>query len=187
MALSDVHAEVLGNYLGNDGLRVKDFPDLKIDGNHVEFERIPTMVVVRAEFSKAGHRHLTFPGEEGWHYLKNYLEERIVEGLKASGYNRLIDGAAPRDIITSVVTVYEVYKKLKPIRGEAIALSVVVPLRSTRLIPIDDQLALEAADYSLSLGLHFSDALIYATARRYKAVLHTSDPDLKNAPGVVFH
>ena len=48
---------------------MKDFPDLKIDGNHVEFERIPTMVVVRAESSKAGHRHLTFPGEEGCLYL----------------------------------------------------------------------------------------------------------------------
>lgn len=72
----------------------------------------------------------------------------------------MIDGAAPRDVIPSVVTVYEVYKKLKPIRGEAIALSAVVPLRSTRLIPIDDQLAIEAADYRLSIGLHLSDALI---------------------------
>ncbi len=113
--------------------------------------------------------------------------ERLIEGPKASEYDRVIDSTAPRDIVTSVVTVYEVYKKLKPIRGEAIALEAVVPLRATRLVPIDDQLALEAADYSLSLGLHFSDALIYATARRYRAELHTSDPHLKKVPGVIFH
>jgi predicted nucleic acid-binding protein len=113
--------------------------------------------------------------------------ERLIEGPKAGEYNRLIDSLAPKDIVTSVVTVYEVYRKLRPIRGEAIALEAVVPLRATRLVPIDDQMALEAADYSLSLGLHFSDSLIYATARRYGAELHTSDPDLKTAPGVVFH
>ena len=82
MAHSGVRPEVLGNYLGNDGLRAKDFPDLKIDGNHIEFERIPTMIVVRAELSKAGHRYLTFLGEEGCHYLKNYLEERLRQGEK---------------------------------------------------------------------------------------------------------
>lgn len=113
--------------------------------------------------------------------------ERLIEGPKASEYNRLIDSTVPRNIVTSVVTVYEVYKKLKPIRGEAIALEAVMPLRATRLVPIDDQLALEAADYSLSLGLHFSDALIYATARRHRAELHTSDPDLRHVPGVIFH
>jgi predicted nucleic acid-binding protein len=55
------------------------------------------------------------------------------------------------------------------------------------LVPFDDQLALEAADYSLSLGLHFSDAIIYATAQRFGAELHTSDPHLRGIPGVVFH
>ncbi|MCL4324229.1 MAG: site-specific integrase [Candidatus Thermoplasmatota archaeon] len=82
MAHSGVRPEVLGNYLGDDGLRVKDFPDLKIEGGRVEFGRIPTMVVVRAELSKAGHRYFTFLGEEGCHYLKNYLEERLRQGEK---------------------------------------------------------------------------------------------------------
>lgn len=89
--------------------------------------------------------------------------------------------------MTSVVTVYEVYRKLKPVSGEAAALEAIVHLRGTRLIPVDDQLALEAADFSLSHRLHFADALVYATARRYGAELHSSDPDLKGIPGVVFH
>ncbi len=113
--------------------------------------------------------------------------ERLLDGPRASRYNRVIDAVDPTEIVTSVVTVYEVYRKFKPIRGEAAALEAIAPLRATRLVAVDDQIALEAADYSLSLGLHFSDALIYATARRFGAVLHTSDPDLRNGPGVVFH
>ena len=113
--------------------------------------------------------------------------ERLLDGPKAPQYNRVFDGQAPENIITSVVTVYEVYRKLKPIRGESAALDAVVHLRATRVVPIDDQLALEAADFSLSHRLHFADALVYATARRFGAELHTSDLDLRGLGGVVFH
>jgi predicted nucleic acid-binding protein len=113
--------------------------------------------------------------------------ERLLEGPKAAAYNRVFSSVSPGDIVTSVVTVYEVYKRLKPTKGESAALIAVVHLRTTTLVPFDDQLALEAADYSLSLGLHFSDAIIYATAQRFGAELHTSDPHLRGIPGVVFH
>ena len=113
--------------------------------------------------------------------------ERLLDGPKAAGYNRLMDAVAPEEIVTSVVTVYEVYRKLKPVKGEAASLEAIVALQATRLVPVDERIALEAADYTLSLGLHFSDALIYATARRFGAELHTSDPDLRGVPGVVFH
>lgn len=113
--------------------------------------------------------------------------ERLMGGPMASEYNRVIDSVPAQEIVTSVVTVYEVYRKLRPRVGEAAALGAVVTLRATRVVPVDDRIALEAADYSLALGLHFADALIYATARRFKAKLHTSDRDLRRAPGVVFH
>lgn len=113
--------------------------------------------------------------------------ERLLEGPRAAGYNRVMDAVPPRDIVTSVVSMYEVYRKLRPAKGEAASLEAVVALRATRLVPVDDRIALEAADYSLARGLHFSDALIYATARRFAAELHTSDPDLEGLPGVIFH
>jgi hypothetical protein len=47
--------EVLGNYLGSDGLRVRDAPEIKVENDFVDFEHKPTMVVVRKELSKAGH------------------------------------------------------------------------------------------------------------------------------------
>lgn len=113
--------------------------------------------------------------------------ERLTDGPKAAGYNRVIDAEEPSDILTSVVCLYEVYRKLRPLIGEAAALSSIAALRQTRIAVVDERVALEAADFSLSLGLHFSDALVYATARRYDALLHTGDPDLKKAPGVVYH
>ena len=35
----------LGNYRGTDGLRVRDFPEMRIEGDTVEFERTPTMLL----------------------------------------------------------------------------------------------------------------------------------------------
>ncbi len=113
--------------------------------------------------------------------------ERLLEGPKASQYNRVFSSQPTSEILTSVVTVYEVYRKVKPLRGESAALEATAYLRATQLVPLDDQLALEAADFSLSHKLHFADAVVYATARRFGADLHTSDPDMRGIPGVVFH
>jgi hypothetical protein len=80
MAYSGVRPEVLGNYLGDDGLRVKDLPELNIEGTKVSFDRTPAMVVVRSNLSKAGHRYFTFLGEEGCGYLVDCLRRRAESG-----------------------------------------------------------------------------------------------------------
>lgn len=80
MAHSGVRPEVLGNYLGNDGLKVADFPELEILDGHIEIKKIPTVVIVRDELSKAGNEYFTFLGYEGCYFLKAYLEERIRTG-----------------------------------------------------------------------------------------------------------
>lgn len=77
VAHSDLRIKILGNYEGEDGLRVKDLPEMKVEVDSVEFEQIPTLLIVRKELSKAGHRYFTFLSEEGCEYLKDYLEERI--------------------------------------------------------------------------------------------------------------
>ncbi|HEV2429434.1 MAG TPA: site-specific integrase [Thermoplasmata archaeon] len=82
MAHAGLRPEVLGNYLGNDGLRLKDFPELKLQATKVEFEKLPSMIVVRPELSKTGHRYLTWIGSEAAEYLAGYLEERMRSGEK---------------------------------------------------------------------------------------------------------
>ena len=112
--------------------------------------------------------------------------ERFTGGPKSIQYNRIIDRVKPREIVTSVVVLYEVYKKVKKVKGEETALEAITALSQTEVASVDQTLSLEAADYSLELGLHFADALVYATARHYAAKLHTSDRDLKGLKGVSF-
>ena len=66
--------------LKSHGLTTGDLPELKIDGDSVDFEKLPTIVIVRKGLSKAGHQYFTFLSEEGCEYLKDYLEERMREG-----------------------------------------------------------------------------------------------------------
>ena len=112
--------------------------------------------------------------------------ERFTNGPKAAQYNRVIDAMHPGEIITSMVVIYEVYRKVKQIKGEQAALEGVVALSQTRVIPVDPTLCLEAADYSLDHGLHFADALVYATARHFGVELYTSDEDLRGLKGINF-
>ncbi|MDG6928549.1 MAG: type II toxin-antitoxin system VapC family toxin [Nitrososphaerota archaeon] len=112
--------------------------------------------------------------------------ERFTQGPKASRYNRIIDDVEPTEIVTSAVVLYEVYKKVKRTKGEEAALEAVAVLSQTNIVTVDQTLSLEAADYSLELGLHFVDALVYATARQSSVELHTSDEDLRGLPGVSF-
>lgn len=112
--------------------------------------------------------------------------ERFTNGPKAQKYNRVIDKARPDELVTSVVVLYEVYRKMKQVKGEELALDAVAALSQTKVVPVDQTLSLEAADYSLSHGLHFADALIYATARHFEVELHTSDEDLKGLRDVIF-
>ena len=80
VAHSGLRIESLGDYRGNDGLKVSDLPELKVGNDIVEFEQIPTKVIVREPLSKAGHEYFSFLSEEGCEYLRDYLEERIREG-----------------------------------------------------------------------------------------------------------
>ena len=104
--------------------------------------------------------------------------ERFTNGPKASQYNQVIESTEPKNIVTSMVVLYEVYKKIKKLKGEEEALLATAALSQTTIVPIDQTIALEAADYSLENNMHFSDALVYATARHWKAKLYTSESDL---------
>jgi hypothetical protein len=82
VAHTGVRIKTIGNYQGDDGLRVRDLPEMRLEAEAVEFEAVPTRVVVRRELSKAGHQYLTFLSEEGCDYLKDYLETRMRDGEK---------------------------------------------------------------------------------------------------------
>lgn len=77
VAFSGLRLQTLGSHDGLDGLTVRDFPDMDIKGQQVEFRNVPTMVKIRPSVSKARHEYFTFLGSEGCEYLKAYLEMRL--------------------------------------------------------------------------------------------------------------
>ena len=109
--------------------------------------------------------------------------EHLTDGPLADAYAEYV--SAP-DLLVPSIVLYEVYKLLCREISEQVALEAAARLKSARLVPLDDHLALEAADLSLEHGLAMADAVVYATARHYDALLVTSDADFADLPGVQY-
>ena len=69
--------------------------------------------------------------------------------------------------------------------GEERAVEAVSALRRATIAPVDESLALEAADLSLVHSLAMAGSLVYATARRFGATLVTGDADFERLADAV--
>lgn len=110
--------------------------------------------------------------------------EYFANGPLAKKYAAYIESANANDTVTPAVVVYEVYKRLKKEKGEQVALEAYAQITRARIVALDEQSALKAADISLQRGLAMADSIVYSTARAYSAQLITGDKDLKELPGV---
>jgi integrase len=90
ISFSGVRLEVLGDYLGNDGLKIKDFPEVTIKGDRVNFRETPTLITIRSTLSKTGKQFFTFLCDEGCDYLKQYLEWRLRRNEKLTPESPII-------------------------------------------------------------------------------------------------
>ncbi len=89
-------------------------------------------------------------------------------------------------VLVPAVVLYEAYKVMRRERTDDEADRVAAWLKAHVVIPLDDRLALEAADYSLRYRLSLADAVVYATAQAHHATLVTSDEHLRGLPGVEY-
>ena len=108
--------------------------------------------------------------------------EYLAARPKADQFARYIQGDEP--LVTSAIQVYEIYKVVRRAIGEERAIESVSALRATTVVPLDEGLALEAADIALEHGLAMADAVLFATAARYRAEIVTADADFEGLPGV---
>ncbi|HTO12548.1 MAG TPA: type II toxin-antitoxin system VapC family toxin [Candidatus Binatia bacterium] len=109
--------------------------------------------------------------------------EYLANRAKASRFAKYIEG---RDaLLVSAIEIYEVYKIIRRDISEERAVEAVSALRQATIAPIDEPLALQAADLSLAHGLAMADALVYATALRFGATLVTGDADFQGLPDAV--
>ena len=104
--------------------------------------------------------------------------EWFREGPQAATYAKYLRDFS--QIVTPTVVIYEVYKKIKRERTEEEALMAVSLMKKTTIVPIEESIALSAADLSLKFSLPMADAMVYATAIEKDAQLITGDAHFMN-------
>ena len=90
IAFSGIRPGAIGNYTGDDGLRIGDIIDLKVNKDGVKFEKLPALMVIRAELSKSNKRYYSFVGPQSAKYLKEYLNQRIQGGEKLNSKSPVV-------------------------------------------------------------------------------------------------
>jgi len=112
--------------------------------------------------------------------------ELFLGGPLASTYRAYVD--AGQTILTPTIVLYEVCKVLLRELPQADAAKAIAALENqTTVVPLDAYLAVSAAHVSGQHGLAMADAIVYATAQVYGAVVVTSDEHFSGLPGVDYH
>src|SRR3989442_15454634 len=80
IAFSGGRIEVLGDFLGDDGLKIKDIVELSINNGEPEISTTHATIVVRRNLTKIGRQFFTFFNSEDRDYLKHYIRWRSMRG-----------------------------------------------------------------------------------------------------------
>lgn len=112
--------------------------------------------------------------------------EYFANGPLAERYAVFIEKANAENTVTPTVVIYEVYKRIKSIKGEQKALEAYAQASRTKIVELTGSLSLKAADISIALDLGMADSIVVATAKAYDAEVVTSDEHLRKLERVKF-
>ena len=84
------------------------------------------------------------------------------------------------------ITLFEVFKRIRTQRDAEEALRAVAQMKRGKVIDLDGDLAIMAADLSAELRLPLADSVILATTRSIAATLWTQDSDFEGFEGVEY-
>ncbi len=90
------------------------------------------------------------------------------------------------DLLVPSITITEVFKNILQQRDEEYALAAIAHMEQGKSIPLDSELALEAASIGLAYKLPLADSIIFAASVKYGATLWTQDADFKGLPNVKY-
>ena len=110
--------------------------------------------------------------------------EWLTEGALADSFASYMKD--PAELLVPTTVQYELYKWVKRESDESTALNTIALADDSLIVPLTTDIALVAADLSLSHKLACADAVIYASARKYAAALGTSDNQFEDLPGVTY-
>jgi len=110
--------------------------------------------------------------------------EYFVSGANASFFAPAIQDVA--NVVVPTISIFEVFKRTLIEKGRTNALEAVAIMYDGKVIDLDREIALIAADLSFELKLPMADSIILATARAYNATLWTQDEHFKDIEGVKY-
>ena len=88
------------------------------------------------------------------------------------------------ELLVPSITITEVFKNVLRQRGEEAALIVTAHMKQGKVISLDSELAMDAAKLGVLHKLPLADSIIFATARKYSAVIWTQDNDFEGLANV---
>ena len=110
--------------------------------------------------------------------------EYFISGENASFFAPVIQDVA--NVIVPTVSIFEVFKRTLIEKGRTDALEAVAIMYDGKVVDLDREIALIAADLSFELKLPMADSIILATARSHDAILWTQDEHFKDIEGVKY-
>lgn len=110
--------------------------------------------------------------------------EFFVGGSNADHFEKAIEDTA--DLVVPAISVTEVYRWVLRESSQSDALTVAALMKQGKIVPLDERLAVIAAEVSQRHRLSLGDGIIYATALEASAKLLTQDADLAGLPGVTY-
>ena len=110
--------------------------------------------------------------------------EWLIEGALVNSFASYMKD--PAELLVPTTVQYELYKWVKRESDENTALDTIALADDSLVVPLSTDIALVAADLTLSHKLAFADAVIYASARKYNVELVTSDDHFEDLPGVTY-
>jgi len=110
--------------------------------------------------------------------------EYFIGGKNANFFAPVIEDTA--NVIVPTISIFEVFKRTLVEKNRENALEAVAMMYDGKIVDLDREIALIAAELSFELKLPVADSIILATARANEALLWTQDEHFKGVPGVKY-
>jgi predicted nucleic acid-binding protein len=110
--------------------------------------------------------------------------EYLADGPNADAFAPAIETV--RKLVVPTVVITEVLRRLEAQGRRAIIPDVLAQMRQATVVPLDDQLAVDAATIGKRQGLALADSIVYATTQAVGGTLWTQDEDFSELPSVEF-
>ena len=110
--------------------------------------------------------------------------EYFIDGANANHFAAAIENTD--DLIVPSIILTEVYRWMLRESSESDALAVAAAMKQGKVVALDGQLSILAAEVSHRHKLSLADGIIYTTAQQHVADLITQDADMEGLTGVKY-